>query len=111
MAGFSARNHQFLYLGRRKGVISAQNCHSLQLGRDMAGFSAQNGMFEKKGAEKMSFSRPKLQLNLQYPLHLSKCLCNPFQLPFGGGGCAADSYGVAFCEPLRVYLVYRLDVV
>ena len=45
------------------------------------------------------------------PLHLSKCLCNPFQLPFGSGGCAADSYGVAFHEPLRVYLVYRLDVV
>lgn len=65
MAGFSARNHQFLYLGRRKGVISAQNCHSLQLGRDMAGFSAQNGMFEKKEAGKMSF--PRLDLKVCCP--------------------------------------------
>ena len=45
------------------------------------------------------------------PLHLPKCLGNTFQLPFWGGGCAADAYGVTFCEPLRVYLVYRLDVV
>ena len=45
------------------------------------------------------------------PLHLPKCLGNSLKLPFWGGRCATDSYRVTFCEPLRVYLVYRLDVV
>ena len=45
------------------------------------------------------------------PLHLPKCLGNSFKLPFWGGGGAADSNRVTFCEPLRIYLVYRLDVV